>query len=131
MTEGGRRETASLSLTVRLTMLLVITALVVWYVRHILQYGRRPWAAGLAAFLGSWFIHYVAVFMVCLLGGVISTKSDPFFFPSRPERTTDERLHETMVTVCITLLTAAAFAETALPCAMGQRVGVVKAGSYA
>jgi hypothetical protein len=73
LTRGERRETAHLSLAARLTMLLVITALVVCYVRHILQYARRPWAAGSPAFLSTWFIHDVAVFMVCLLGGVMAS----------------------------------------------------------
>jgi hypothetical protein len=101
---------ARLSLTARRNILLVITALVVCYVRHLLQYGRRPWAAGLDSFLGSWLAHYFAVAIVCALVLGISTKSDPFFFPGRPKRTTDEQVHETMVNVCITLLAAAVFA---------------------
>lgn len=77
--------------------------------RHIVQYGQRPWTESLASFLGSWFLHYLVVLLVCGFVLVIAMKSDPFFLPDRPEMTTDERIHETTVHVCITLLVAAAF----------------------
>jgi hypothetical protein len=91
----------------RRRLLLVMTALVVCYVRHLVQYGRRPWAAGLGLFLASWFVHYLAVLLVCGLVLVMSLKSDPFFLPGRPERTMDERMDDTTVHVCITLFVAA------------------------
>jgi hypothetical protein len=100
---------ARLSIAARRNLLLVITALVVCYVRHIVQYGHRPWASGLLSFLASWIIHYFAVAIVVLVAGAISIKTDPFFFPDRPEKTTDERMHETIVQVCITLLVASLF----------------------
>jgi hypothetical protein len=91
----------------RRQILLVATALVVCYVRHIVQYGRRPWAAGLGLFLASWFVHYLAVLLMCGLVLLVSLKSDSFFLPSRPERTVGERIEDTAVQVCITLVVAA------------------------
>jgi hypothetical protein len=51
-------------------------------------------------------MHYLAVLGVCALVLLMAIKSDPFFFPGRPKRTTDERIHETIVNVCITLIVA-------------------------
>ena len=98
-----------LSPNARRQLLLLATALVVCYVRHLVQYGRRPWTAGLGLFLASWVVHYLGVLLVCGLVLAISIKSDPFFLPGRPVRTTDECIHETIVQVCITLLTASVF----------------------
>jgi hypothetical protein len=98
---------ARLSIEARRHLLLVITALVVCYVRHLVQYGRRPWAEGLGSFLVSWLLHYFAVAIVCFLVLAISAKTDPFFWPGRPKRTMDERVHDTIVQVCITLFTTA------------------------
>jgi hypothetical protein len=94
------------SLKVRRTGLLVITSLTVCYVRHRLQYGHPPWAAGVVWFLATWLMHYLAVLGVCALVLVVAIKSDPFFFPGRPKRTTDELIHDTIVNVCITLIAA-------------------------
>jgi hypothetical protein len=98
---------AHLSMTARRNILLVVTALVVCYVRHIVQYGKRPWTSGWEIFLVSWFLHYLAVALVGALVYALSLWSNPYFFPDRPARTSGEAIHETMVNVCLTLLVAA------------------------
>lgn len=100
---------ARLSTDTRRTILLIITALVVSYVRHLVQYARSPWASGLGTFLASWFLHYFVMLVVCFLVLVVSVKSDPFFFPDRPARTMNEEIHETIVNVCITPLMSSLF----------------------
>lgn len=67
-----------LSVNVKTSVLLAVTALVVAYVRNHLQYGSHGWSS-IGAFLGDWFIHYLAVLLFVVFGGAFASTYAPFF----------------------------------------------------
>ncbi|OHC68511.1 MAG: hypothetical protein A3H93_04815 [Rhodocyclales bacterium RIFCSPLOWO2_02_FULL_63_24] len=83
-----------LSLNAKTGALLVITSLVVAYVRTYLQYHSYGWES-VGAFLTSWFIHYLAVWVFVIVCGAFISSASPFFLgkdSQRRELTSNELL---------------------------------------
>jgi divalent metal cation (Fe/Co/Zn/Cd) transporter len=98
---------AMLSLDIRRNVLVVITGIVVAYVRLVVQYGHYSWES-MGQFLISWFIHYLgAWFIVAISYGVIKATENIFFEYGE----TEERLSidQVIVYVSIFVLTISVF----------------------
>jgi len=70
---------ATISLKIRRYALLVITGLVVAYVRNIVQYRHYSWES-IGELLSCWFIHYIAVGIVTATLYVVIKNTEKFFF---------------------------------------------------
>lgn len=69
---------SKLSLNAKTSILVAVTALVVAYVRTFFQYGSYGWES-MSAFLLSWFIHYVGVWLFVALSGAFVSRFAPVF----------------------------------------------------
>lgn len=69
---------SKLSLNAKTGILVAVTALVVAYVRTFFQYGSYGWEST-GAFLLSWFIHYLGVWLFVVICGAFILKLSPVF----------------------------------------------------
>jgi len=72
----------AISHKIRRNALLVITGLVVAYVRNIVQYRHYSWES-IGGLLSWWFIHYMAVGIVTAISYVIIKNTEKIFFEDK------------------------------------------------
>lgn len=98
---------AILSPEVRRNALLVITGLVVAYVRQVVQYGKYSWES-IGQFLIMWLLHYLAVgFIAAISYGVI--KGTEKIFLEYEDRRKSITFEQALVYVALISLVVATF----------------------
>ena len=84
--------------------LLLVTALVVAYVRHFLETGEYYWTQ-FSWLFASWLIHLPALgFFVVLPAAMLIALTKNFFFGDHDEITTDEIFFFTLITIIATAI---------------------------
>jgi len=87
-------------------LLLLFTALVVAYVRNVIQYGSYSWDS-LLDFFAFWVVHYFAVAIVGLIGILIIKSWEQFFLGYKEGE--GLTLEDGLVYCCMFILASAVF----------------------
>jgi hypothetical protein len=91
-----------LSLHVRRHALVIVTGLVVAYVRSFLQY-HRYWWTSVPDFLASWFVHYLAILLFTAISSAIIFRWDNFFLGNN-DREKKSQITTDQATVYVSLV---------------------------
>jgi hypothetical protein len=98
--------TFNVSPSMKRNLLLVVTGLVVAYVRTFLQYHQYSWSSG-SEFLVSWFIHYVGVVILVTISYAIIKTHEERFLPTTDGSRQRLGMDEALVYIPLTLLVCA------------------------
>jgi hypothetical protein len=88
-------------------IVLSISAFFFCYARHAIQYNNPPWHNGLLIFLGSWLIHYIAIFFIAVIVLVIANKFGRYLFLDKEPNIAN--IEDVMMYVSLTVFAASIF----------------------
>ena len=88
-------------------IVLSISAFFFCYARHVIQYDNPPWQNGLLVFLGSWLIHYIAIFFITVIVLVIVNKFGTYLFLDKESNLGN--IEDVLMYVSVTIFAASVF----------------------